>query len=238
MTNIKLYVSRLILSCTSRCMFIFILLFSFLILSCTTNNQSLEAINTENETLPFFNTPDWTPEWIEKTDSQYQQVHQIPEFNFKDQEGNTISIKTVNGKIYIANFFFTSCRGICPKMTSNMYLLQEAFKLDTTILFLSHSVTPDTDSVAVLKKYAIENKINSKQWHLLTGTKNNIYDLAKKQYFAGDTIGYYQTGNEFLHTENFILVDQRQRIRGVYNGTLLVEIERIKEDIAILKKEN
>jgi len=238
MTNIKLYVSRLILSCTSRCMFIFILLFSFLILSCTTNNQSLEAINTENETLPFFNTPDWTPEWIEKTDSQYQQVHQIHEFNFKDQEGNTISNKTVNGKIYIANFFFTSCRGICPKMTSNMYLLQEAFKLDTTILFLSHSVTPDTDSVAVLKKYAIENKINSKQWHLLTGTKNNIYDLAKKQYFAGDTIGYYQTGNEFLHTENFILVDQRQRIRGVYNGTLLVEIERIKEDIAILKKEN
>jgi len=238
MTNIKLYVSRLILSCTSRCMFIFILLFSFLILSCTTNNQSLEAINTENETLPFFNTPDWTPEWIEKTDSQYQQVHQIPEFNFKDQEGNTISNKTVNGKIYIANFFFTSCRGICPKMTSNMYLLQEAFKLDTTILFLSHSVTPDIDSIAVLKKYAIENKVNSKQWHLLTGAKKDIYALAKQQYFAGDTIGYYQTGNEFLHTENFILVDQKQRIRGVYNGTLLVEIERIKEDIAILKKED
>ena len=238
MTNIKLYVSRLISSCTSRCMLFFILLFSFLVLSCRTNNQPLEAINTANETLPYFNTPDWTPEWIEKTDSQYQKIHQIPAFNFKDQEGNAISNKKVNGKIYIANFFFTSCRGICPKMTSNMYLLQEAFKLDTTILFLSHSVTPDTDSVAVLKKYAIENKINSKQWHLLTGTKNNIYDLAKKQYFAGDTIGYYQTGNEFLHTENFILVDQRQRIRGVYNGTLLVEIERIKEDIAILKKEN
>ena len=119
-----------------------------------------------------------------------------------------------------------------------MYLLQEAFKLDTTILFLSHSVTPDTDSVAVLKKYAIENKVNNKQWHLLTGPKKDIYDLAKQQYFAGDTIGYYQTGNEFLHTENFILVDQKQRIRGVYNGTLLVEIERIKEDIAILKKED
>ena len=87
------------------------------------------------------------------------------------------------------------------------------------------------------KKYAIENKVNSKQWHLLTGPTTDIYDLAKKQYFAGDTIGYYQTGNEFLHTENFILIDQQQRIRGVYNGTLLVEIERIKEDIAILKKE-
>jgi protein SCO1/2 len=199
----------------------------------------LEAsTNKGDETLPYFNTPDWTPEWIEKTDTQYQKIHQIPAFNFKDQEGNTVSNKTVNGKIYIANFFFTSCRGICPKMTSNMYLLQEAFKLDTTILFLSHSVTPDTDSVAVLKKYAIENKVKSKQWHLLTGHKMDIYDLAKKQYFAGDTIGYYQTGNEFLHTENFILVDQKQRIRGVYNGTLLVEIERIKEDIAILKKED
>ena len=238
MTNIKLYVSRLISSCISRCMFIFILLFSFLILSCTTNNQSLEAINTANETLPYFNTPDWTPEWIEKTDSQYQQIHRIPQFKFKNQEGEMISNKTLDGKIYIANFFFTSCRGICPKMTSNMYLLQEAFKLDTTILFLSHSVTPESDSVSILKKYAIENKVNSKQWHLLTGPKKDIYDLAKQQYFAGDTIGYYQTGNEFLHTENFILVDQRQRIRGVYNGTLLVEIERIKEDIAILKKED
>ena len=238
MTNIKLYVSRLISSCTSRCMFIFILLFGFLLFSCTTSNDQSDANSSKAITLPYFNTPDWTPEWIEKTDSQYQQIHQIPAFKFKDQEGDAISNKTVNGKIYIANFFFTSCRGICPKMTSNMYLLQEAFKLDTTILFLSHSVTPDTDSVAILKNYAIENKVNSKQWHLLTGPKKDIYDLAKQQYFAGDTIGYYQTGNEFLHTENFILVDQRQRIRGVYNGTLLVEIERIKEDIAILKKED
>jgi protein SCO1/2 len=219
-------------------MFIFILLFSFLVLSCTTNNQQLQEINTANETLPYFNTPDWTPEWIDKTDSQYQQIHRIPQFKFKNQEGEMISNKTVEGKIYIANFFFTSCRGICPKMTSNMYLLQEAFKLDTTILFLSHSVTPESDSVSILKKYAIENKVNSKQWHLLTGPTKEIYDLAKKQYFAGDTIGYYQTGNEFLHTENFILVDQKQRIRGVYNGTLLIEIDRIKEDIAILKKED
>jgi len=219
-------------------MFIFILLFSFLVLSCTTNNQQLQEINTANETLPYFNTPDWTPEWIDKTDSQYQQIHRIPQFKFKNQEGEMISNKTVEGKIYIANFFFTSCRGICPKMTSNMYVLQEAFKLDTTILFLSHSVTPESDSVSILKKYAIENKVNSKQWHLLTGPTKEIYDLAKKQYFAGDTIGYYQTGNEFLHTENFILVDQKQRIRGVYNGTLLIEIDRIKEDIAILKKED
>jgi len=229
MKSATLYKNILLSSCSC--------IFSLILLSCASSNQQMNAISNESETLPFFNTPDWTPEWIEKKDSQYQRIHQIPAFKFKNQEGEVISNKSVEGKIYVANFFFTTCRGICPKMTSNMYLLQDAFKLDTTILFLSHSVTPDSDSVAILKKYAIENKVNSKQWHLLTGPKKDIYDLAKKQYFAGDTIGYYQTGNEFLHTENFILVDQQQRIRGVYNGTLLVEIERIKEDIAILKKE-
>jgi protein SCO1/2 len=122
-------------------------------------------------------------------------------------------------------------------MTSNMALLKAAYTNDKEVLFLSHSVTPDTDSISVLKKYAIANHINSKQWHLLTGPKEEIYKIAKQQYFAGDSVGYYQTGNEFLHTENFILLDKHQRIRGVYNGTLLVEIDRIKEDIAILKNE-
>jgi len=212
--------------------------FIFLLFSCSTNKVKQDNNSLIKESLPFFNTPDWTPEWIEQDSSAYQTIHRIPVFTFIDQEGDTISNKNVVGKIYVANFFFTTCRGICPKMTSNMYLLQEAFKQDTNILFLSHSVTPETDSVGVLKKYAIENKVNSKQWHLLTGSTKNIYDLAKKQYFAGDTVGYYQTGNEFLHTENFILLDKQQRIRGVYNGTLLVEIERIKEDIIILKQEN
>ena len=119
-----------------------------------------------------------------------------------------------------------------------MLLLQEAFKDDTSILFLSHSVDPVSDSVRVLQQYAKENKVNSSRWHLLTGSKQEIYDLAKKQYFAGDSVGYYQSGNEFLHTENFILVDKHQRIRGVYNGTLLVEIDRIKEDIKNLKMGN
>ena len=118
-----------------------------------------------------------------------------------------------------------------------MLLLQEAFKSDTSILLLSHSVTPATDDVKVLHKYALDNKVDSAKWHLLTGDKKAIYGLAKQQYFAGDTVGYYQSGNEFLHTENFILVDQHRRIRGVYNGTLPVEINRIKEDIAILKSE-
>ena len=188
-------------------------------------------------TLPFFNEPDWTPEWIGETDSAYKNIHTIPSFSFLDQNGKVVDENLVKGKIYIANFFFTKCRNICPKMTSNMRLLQEAFKSDSCILLLSHSVTPETDNVTVLNKYALDNKVDAAKWHLLTGDKNAIYSLAKQQYFAGDTIGYYQSGNEFLHTENFILVDQHRRIRGVYNGTLPVEINRIIEDIAILKSE-
>ena len=187
--------------------------------------------------LPFFNQPDWTPEWIGETDSAYKNIHVIPSFSFLDQNGIVVDENLVNGKIYVANFFFTKCRNICLKMTNNMHLLQESFKDDTSILLLSHSVTPETDDVKVLNKYALDNKVDAAKWHLLTGDKKAIYGLAKQQYFAGDTVGYYQSGNEFLHTENFILVDQHRRIRGVYNGTLPVEINRIIEDIAILKSE-
>ena len=210
----------------------------FILMAC--NNSPNSIVNSKTDSLvalPFFNHPDWTPEWINKEDSGYNQIHSIPSFSFKDQEGNNFTEADVEGKIYVANFFYTKCRGICPKMTTNMSLLQEAFTNDSTILLLSHSVTPEIDSIAVLKKYAILNKVDSKKWHLLTGSKNEIYALAKQQYFAGDSVGFYQTGNEFLHTENFILVDQKRRIRGVYNGTLLLEIDRIKEDIQTLQLE-
>ena len=215
--------------------FIFCLI---VLVSCNNaTNNNTEQIKDSLVTLPFFNQPDWTPEWINETDSGYQHIHTIPSFSFLDQNGIVVDENLVNGKIYVANFFFTKCRNICPKMTNNMHLLQEAFKNDTSILLLSHSVTPETDDVNVLNKYAIENKVDPAKWHLLTGDKKAIYGLAKQQYFAGDTVGYYQSGNEFLHTENFILVDHHRRIRGVYNGTLPIEINRIKEDIAILKSE-
>jgi protein SCO1/2 len=206
--------------------------------ACDNAANSNMALNKDSlVTLPFFNQPDWTPEWINQTDSAYKNIHTIPSFSFLNQNGKVVDENIVAGKIYVANFFFTKCRNICPKMTNNMHLLQEAFKNDTSILLLSHSVTPETDDVNVLNKYAIENKVDAAKWHLLTGDKKAIYGLAKQQYFAGDTVGYYQSGNEFLHTENFILVDQHRRIRGVYNGTLPIEINRIKEDIAILKSE-
>jgi protein SCO1/2 len=193
--------------------------------------------HTTADELPFFNDPDFTPEWISKTDKSYSSIHRIPPFSFTNQDGKITTEKTVSGKIYVADFFFTSCASICPKMTNNISVLQEAFKNNQDVLFLSHTVLPERDSVPVLKKYAVEKGVISGKWHLLTGRKEDIYRLAKKEYYAGDTIGYYQAGNEFLHTENFILLDRQRRIRGVYNGTLAVEIDRLKEDIQILLNE-
>jgi protein SCO1/2 len=187
--------------------------------------------------LPFINKPDFTPEWIEEDDPAYSSIHRIPAFSFTDQDGQAITEQTVTGKIYVADFFFTRCGSICPRMTSNMAILQEKFKQDNSVIFLSHSVTPEMDSVPVLKQYAMNKGVISNKWYLLTGSTDKIYDLAKKQYYAGDTIGYYQTGNEFLHTENFILVDRQRRIRGVYNGTLALEMERLAEDIHTLEEE-
>ncbi|MEP7237655.1 MAG: SCO family protein [Ferruginibacter sp.] len=187
--------------------------------------------------LPFINKPDFTPEWIAKTDTAYKSIHTIPAFSFTNQDGETVTEKNVEGKIYVTDFIFTRCGSICPIMTTNMGLLQAKYKDNDDILLLSHSVTPQMDSVAVLKKYAEAKGVISGKWHLLTGNEDQIYALAKKQYFAGDTIGYYQTGNEFLHTENFILVDKHRRIRGVYNGTLSLEMDRLMDDIATLKKE-
>lgn len=188
--------------------------------------------------LPFINKPDFTPEWISQTDAGYSSIHTIPAFSFTNQNGETVTEKTVANKIYVTDFFFTRCGSICPKMTANMGILQDKYKDDNTVLLLSHSVTPEMDSVPVLKRYAQNKGIISGKWHLLTGNKKEIFAMAKQQYYAGDTIGYYQTGNEFLHTENFILIDKKRRIRGVYNGTLPLEMERLIDDITTLKKED
>ena len=207
-------------------------LFVLLILLIGCKSQPIEL------SLPFINKPDFTPEWIEKDDPAYLSIHRIPAFSFTDQDGKTVTEKTVAGKIYVADFIFTRCGSICPKMTANMGIIQSAFKNNDEVMLLSHSVTPEMDSVPVLKKYAEAKGIISGKWHLLTGREEDIYTIAKKQYYAGDTIGFYQSGNEFLHTENFILVDKQRRIRGVYNGTLPVEAQRLVDDINTLLKED
>ena len=188
-------------------------------------------------TLPFYNTPDFTPEWIYENDIKYNSIHQITEFEFTNQHGEAISNETFDGKIYVADFFFTTCPGICPEMTNNLLTIQEFFQSDKEIMILSHSVTPWVDSVARLEIYAELNGIDAKKWHLVTGDKDKIYEIARKYYFAEKSEGYDKSPEAFVHTENFLLIDYQRRIRGIYNGTLAVEMERLIADINTLKKE-
>lgn len=187
--------------------------------------------------LPFFMTPDWTARWVEPSDPEFDSIHRIPAFRLTDQLGRVVNEKDLDGRITIANFFFTRCRGICPRMSMNMAYLQEKFRDDPAIRLLSHSVDPDADSVPVLAAYAAAQGADPDRWRLLTGDRTLIYRLARQEYFAGDSIGPSAAGTDFLHTEDVILLDGRRRIRGLYNGTLRSEMDRIREDIAILKKE-
>jgi len=194
-------------------------------------------VETKVKTLPFFNTGDFTPEWIEKGTKAYKEIHKIPDFSFVSQDGKSITQNDYLGKIYIADFFFTSCTGICRSLSLNMKLLQEEYKNDAEVLLLSHSVTPKMDSVSVLKKYAENYQINSEKWNLVTGNKASIYKLARTAYFSDEDFIKTNQASEFIHTENFLLIDQKGRIRGVYNGTLKLSVKRLIKHIGILKKE-
>jgi protein SCO1/2 len=198
--------------------------------------KSAERIDAET-TLPFFNSAEFTPEWITEDSKKYASIHTIPDFEFTNQNGDKITKETYKDKIYVADFFFTSCPGICPRLAKNMGELQEVFKDDKDVLLLSHSVTPVKDSVPVLKAYAKENNVNSSKWNLVTGDKDEIYKLARTAYFADEDFVKTQDESAFIHTENFILIDQKGRIRGVYNGTLAIETDRILRHIKLLKKE-
>ena len=164
--------------------------------------------------------------------------HTIANFSFLNQDSLLINQNVFNNKIHVANFIFTRCGSICPTMTHNLKIVSYSLQHDNDIVFLSYSVTPWIDKPYVLKKYKANNRIKNKNWHFLTGNKGVIYKLARQSYFAEEDIGFSKDSSEFLHTEHFILVDKNKRIRGIYNGTLLLEIEQLIKDIAILKKEN
>jgi len=184
--------------------------------------------------LPYYNTADFSPEWISDGDAKYNSIHKIAEFSFIDQNNQKVTNANFDGRVYVADFFFTTCPGICPQMTNNMVKLQDNYIDDDRIKFLSHSVTPWMDTVKQLKRYAIANGVVSKKWHLVTGDKEAIYNLARQSYFAEKQIGLQLDSEDFLHTENFLLVDSQRRIRGIYNGTIDSEMIRLKEDIDIL----
>jgi protein SCO1/2 len=186
------------------------------------------------KTLTIYQPSMVNAELVDSTLQHVRKYHTIADFSLTNQNGNTITQEDYKGKIYIADFFFTTCPTICPIMTKNMAAIQERILDDEEVLLLSHSVTPTIDSVAQLKKYALEKGVHDAKWNLVTGDKKQIYKLARKSYLAVKNDG---DGGPFdmIHTENFILVDKERRIRGFYDGTKTEEIEKLMEDLAILK---
>lgn len=197
---------------------------------------ALSACDPSEQSLPYYNAPSFDPMFVSSEEAKEKIPHIIKDFSFKDQHGSTITQDAIEGKVHVANFIFTSCGSICPKMTSNMQKVSAAFQHDERVVLLSYSVTPWIDTVEKLHEYAELNDIQNSNWHLLTGSQSKIYDLARTSYFAEEDLGFTKDSTEFLHTEHFILVDQTRRIRGIYNGTLQLEINQLIDDIRTIVK--
>jgi protein SCO1/2 len=199
--------------------------------------QEQKGTTSRVEQLPYYSEATFTPQWLRNDANALKDFHRISPFELVNQEGDTITQKDFENKIYVTDFFFTSCPGICPKMTSNMMVLQDAFMEDEDVMLLSHSVTPERDSVSVLKAYAENKGINAQKWHIVTGSQKEIYKLGRKDYFVEEDLGLIKEEDEFLHTENFVLIDKNKRIRGIYNGLNKTSINQLIADIKTLQKE-
>ena len=186
--------------------------------------------------LPIYNPSMVNPELVDSTVQYISKYHTIADFSFTNQNGKKITQKEYEGKIYVADFFFTTCGSICPKMTTNLVEVQKAFINNPKVMLLSHTVFPETDSVSVLKKYAIKNGVIDSKWNLVTGDKKQIYTMARKSYLAVK-LGKPNELYDMVHTENFVLVDSKKRVRGFYDGTKKEDIQRLIEDINFLCSE-
>ena len=186
--------------------------------------------------LPIYQPSRVSAELVDSTIQHKSKYHKIADFSLINQNGDTITQKNYEDKIYVADFFFTTCQTICPIMTDHMKDIQDELIEDNEILLLSHSVTPEIDSVAQLKHYALDKGVLDTKWNLVTGDKKQIYGLARKSYLAVKTDG---DGGPYdmIHTENFMLIDKKKQLRGFYDGTNEDEIERLLKDIEILKEE-
>lgn len=206
---------------------IFILLFSIITVSITI---SFYIALKPKKTLPVIQPNEVAKELVEKKLWNTKKYHIIKDFKLKNQNGQLVTLSSFEGKVLIVNFFFTSCRDICPKMINHISSLQKKFKYNPNVMFLSHTVMPEVDSVSVLKSYAEKNNIESSKWNLLTGSKQELYKLARESYLVSKKTN----SNTLIHTENIVLVDKKRRIRGFYNGTDSDSIEQLSKDVLIL----
>ena len=195
---------------------------------------SFYSILNPTKVLPIYQPAQVNVELVDSTIQHKKKYHTIADFKLINQNGDTITQAFYKDKIYVADFFFTTCQTICPIMTDHMYEIQKRTISDPNVLLLSHTVTPEIDSVAQLNRYAKTKLVNASKWNLVTGNKKQIYDLARRSYLAVKTNG---DGGPYdmIHTENFMLIDKQRQIRGFYDGTDPKAIETLLEDIKTLK---
>lgn len=218
----------------------FLILILLLVTSCKNETKKENIINIETsrvDYLPYYGDESFTPNWLIPGSQEEKGFHKIPDFELVNQLGDTISQDTFDNKIYVTDFFFTICPGICPQLAESMLKVQEEFINDPEILLLSHSVMPTTDSVPVLSAYAKSHGVIANKWHLVTGDKKEIYDLGRTQYFVENDLGTPKNLDDFLHTENFLLIDKNKHIRGIYNGLNRASVAQLITDIKALKSE-
>lgn len=194
----------------------------------------------EKKVLPVINPIDVSEEMVDPELLRVGYGHKIGSFSFLDQDGKTFTNKNVNGKVYVAEYFFTTCKTICPQMNSQMRKVQKEFKGKRDFEIVSFTVDPETDTVEQLKRYAMSHSADPNQWHFLTGEKEDLYALARKSFFVlkpAEAENQGDVGSDFIHTNNFVLVDKEMRIRGYYDGTSSKEVDKLIKDIRLLLKE-
>lgn len=187
--------------------------------------------------LPFYNPTDLNSEMVDTSLLRKGFGHKIGEFSFQNQEGKIITKNDVEGKVFVTEYFFTTCGTICPKMNQQMMRIQKAYQNNPDLKILSFTVDPDIDDVKQMKTYADGHGADPNQWYFLTGKKDDLYGLARKSFFLlkpaeAENLG--DAGSDFIHTNNFVLVDQKLRIRGYYDGTSAKEVDNLIKDIQIL----
>ncbi|MFV8368763.1 SCO family protein [Flavobacterium sp. LB2R40] len=207
----------------------------FIVLSAIILSLFYSALKPK-KTLPIYNPADVNPELVDSTIQYKSKYHTIADFSFVNQDGKIITQKDYEGKIYVADFFFTTCGSICPKMTTNLSGIQKVFINNPKVKLLSHTVFPETDSVPVLKAYANKHHVDANKWNLVTGDKKEIYAMARKSYLAVK-LGKPSELYDMVHTENFVLVDTKKRVRGFYDGTNKEDMKRLIDDITFLSNE-
>ena len=195
----------------------------------------IAQITTPQKSLRIYQPAQVEAKLVDTTLHYVKKYHTMADFSLTNQNGKNVTQADYDDKIYVADFFFTTCQTICPIMTDHMVKIQEALQKDQQVLLLSHTVTPEIDSVAQLKKYAVEKGVDDDKWNLVTGDRKQIYDLARKSYLVAKDNPYEEF--DLIHTENFVLVDTKKRIRGFYDGTDSEAIDQLLEDIEILKEE-